>query len=117
MNVLILEDDPGRIRIFKRNLIGAAKVSCVETVEAAINELQTSNWDYLFLDHDLGGDVYVPSGPGTGYEVAEWLEQNPKRQPSNIIIHSLNSVGAQNIKRALPRATIAPGCWTSLEIK
>jgi len=115
MNILILEDDPARQRIFTRKLIGT-NVVIVETATAAIQNLTEHAWDYLFLDHDLGGMQMVASGPGTGYEVAQWLAANPKRQPPNIVIHSFNPAGAANMKRALPQAVVSPGCWNDISI-
>ena len=115
MNILILEDDRSRQQIFARNLIGTNPV-IVATASDAIQKLSEHDWDYLFLDHDLGGQQIVESGPGTGYEVAEWLAENPDCQPPHIIIHSFNPSGAENMKRALPNATVAPGCWTDISL-
>jgi CheY-like chemotaxis protein len=115
MDILILEDDHERQKIFRSNLIGTNAV-IVETAAGAIQELSSSNWDYLFLDHDLGGQQMVESGPGTGYEVAEWLAENPDKQPPNIIIHSFNPSGAENMQRVLPNAIKAPGCWSNISI-
>jgi CheY-like chemotaxis protein len=115
MNILVLEDDRARQQTFAQKLIGTNAV-IVETAAEAIQALSEGEWDYLFLDHDLGGQQMVESGPGTGYEVAEWLAEHPEHQPPNIIIHSFNPSGAENIHRALPNATVAPGCWTSISI-
>jgi len=115
MNILILEDDHERHEAFLRNLIGA-NVVIVETATDAIQELSKSVWDYLFLDHDLGGQQMVESGPGTGYKVALWLEQNPDRQPENIIIHSYNPYGSTMMKKALPKAKLRPGCWDHISM-
>ena len=116
VDILVLEDDHSRVAVFQKNLIGTNTVF-VETVEDAIANLESNAWDYLFLDHDLGGEQMVESGEGTGYAVAEWLVENPDRKPVNIVIHSYNPVGAQNIKKALPEAVVAPGCWSSLRIR
>lgn len=115
MNILILEDDPARMHVFTRNLIGTNTV-IVDNVPDAISELSSRNWDYLFLDHDLGGQQMVESGDDTGYAVAAWLEEHLDKKPPNIVIHSLNPAGAQNMKNALPEAVLAPGCWASLRI-
>jgi len=115
MNILILEDDHARQVTFMRNLIGTNTV-IVETAQDAIQKLSESAWDYLFLDHDLGGLQMVASGPGTGYEVAVWLEEHPDRQPQNIIIHSFNPDGAQKMHQALPNSVLAPGCWHSISL-
>lgn len=115
MDILILEDDPARMRVFTQNLIGTNTV-IVDTVPDALAQLSARHWDYLFLDHDLGGQQMVDSGDDTGYAVAVWLEEHSEHKPDNIIIHSLNPTGAQNIKKALPEAILAPGCWSSIRI-
>jgi CheY-like chemotaxis protein len=116
MYILVLDDDIKRLKQFKENLIGHV-VECVMTAPETIQKLQERTWQILFLDHDLGDKVMVPSGPGTGYEVAEWLERNPDRQPEMIFVHSFNTVGAANIKRALPKAIIAPGAWAQIKME
>lgn len=112
MKILILEDDPSRTELFKRHLIGH-DVYVVITATEAIRLLETEAWDALFLDHDLGGRAYVPSGPGTGYEVACWLEPRLDRRPPRILTHSFNDPGRKMICAALPEAVECPGCWVS----
>lgn len=71
MRILILDDSDSRLRTFREKLQGAA-VTCTKYAKECINLLNCDDiWDYVFLDHDLDGKIYVPSGPGTGYEVAE----------------------------------------------
>lgn len=110
LNILVLEDDADRAKKFRRKFIGHA-VDVVDTVEAAISRLQKKNVDALFLDHDLGGKVFVPSGPGTGYAVACWLEENPEFIPSAVYLHSLNPSGRRMMRLALPMAEEAPFAW------
>lgn len=114
MRILVLDDDLNRLKQFGKNLIGHL-VDMVTTAPETINLLKEKNYDILFLDHDLGGKAFVPSGPGTGYEVACWLSENPSRKPEKIYIHSFNPSGAKNMKLALPEAIIAPGVWTQLK--
>jgi CheY-like chemotaxis protein len=113
MNILILEDDPTKTRMpkFKRNLIGHI-VYHAKTPREAISFLRSNQIDVLFLDHDLSGTGEPePSGPGTGYEVAVWLERHPEFKPQQIILHSLNPTGRARMKQALPEAQEAPGAW------
>lgn len=115
MKTLILEDDPERHSAF---LEMDPEAVIVETVKGAIRYLETETWDRLFLDHDLGGAQMVASGPGTGYEVAVWLEEHPDRQPKWIYLHSLNPAGRARMKQALPKAQERPWVWdTRREIK
>lgn len=113
MRILVLDDSSERLKIFRQNFTGHI-VDCVKTAREAIQKLSTEEWDGIFLDHDLGDKVMVASGPGTGYEVAEWLSANPDKQPKMIFIHSFNTVGAKRMKSVLANAVVAPGIWTKL---
>ena len=92
------------------NFIGHL-ITCVTTVKEVIDHLQKDTWDCVFLDHDLDGKTYVPSGPGTGYEVAMWLHEHPNNKPRTIIVHTLNERCWIFMKAALPEAIIRPGAW------
>ena len=115
MNILILEDDKSRQDKFMQNTVGHIRLivntarDCIESLEEAVARLNSI--DILFLDHDLGGHIMQASGPGTGYEVAEWLSQHPDRKPKHIIIHSFCIHGAQNMLQVLPEGGYEPGVW------
>jgi CheY-like chemotaxis protein len=115
MKILILDDDNIRHIFFKKKFIGH-DVESVYTAEAAIEALQRERYDAVFLDHDLGGHMFVDSygQEATGYTVAKWLSENPDRKPEQIIIHSFNNVGAKNMHNILPGSIIAPGCWVEM---
>jgi CheY-like chemotaxis protein len=108
--ILVLEDDPQRIRKFRENFVGNYTL-IVTTAAEAIVSLKTQEWDWLFLDHDLGGKTMVESGPGTGYEVACFLEEHPDRKPPHIAVHSFNPTGTDRIMAALPDAVRFPSAW------
>jgi len=109
MRILILEDNAERNKVFLRKLVGNESVVITENTKEAIKYLSEDDWDYLFLDHDLAGEEKVSSGEGTGYEVAEWLSNNPDRMPKvGVILHSMNIVGRRNMKRVLPNAIEKP---------
>ena len=116
MRLLILDDDQIRHNHFKK-LYSEENITHVYTAEETINTLKSEEpFDYIFLDHDLGGQQMVESGKGTGYEVAQWIADNPECLPNNqIVIHSLNPWGRENMKHALYKVTRditdAPGCW------
>ena len=65
-----------------------------------------------FLDHDLNGEIYVPSGPDTGYEVAEWLSKNPNKKPKKIIIHTCNEKAAPLMLKLLPGSIWLSGLFS-----
>jgi len=113
MKILILEDDKERIKQFKWWAYQNHQLTIVSTVGDTISELEENEFDLLCLDHDLGQEVYVESTgkEETGYLVALWLAENPERKPEHIIIHSLNTVGRENMKAVLPEATVYPFVW------
>jgi CheY-like chemotaxis protein len=119
MKILVLEDNEERIKIFRERMEqeGVSLTIC-DTVEACIPALENTMYDWLFLDHDLGGNVYVPSDgeEKTGWHVAKWLSENPDRMPETIVVHSLNPDGRKNIISLLPQAQDIPFAWKLVTI-
>jgi CheY-like chemotaxis protein len=111
MRILVLDDSETRLKAFRQKLIGTEVVT-VMTASEAIEQLDRSVYDAVCLDHDLGDQHMVPSGKDTGYEVAQWLQMHPEKQPAIIAVHSFNTVGAQNIMSLLPHARRVPGLWS-----
>jgi CheY-like chemotaxis protein len=109
--ILVLEDNQSRIKSFRLNFLVGNNLKVVETSREAIAALSSEVWDWLFLDHDLGGQAFVESGPGTGYEVACFLEEHPDRKPAHIVIHSMNPAGGDKIQAALPEAKRFINAW------
>jgi len=113
MKILILEDNKERCALFKQNFLGY-QLTITSSVDEAIRLLKNNNYDSLFLDHDLGEKAFVDSfgSEPTGYDVAKWLSENPERCPEQVLVHSLNAVGVNNIIAVLPRAKAAPFLWS-----
>ena len=105
LKILVVEDDPNRIERFKKEL-RVHKVRFATSSDQAIEILENENFDLICLDHDLGGGAYEPSDENSGYGVAKHMEAN--KIPGEVIIHSLNPVGAANINSALPHAVRIP---------
>lgn len=103
MKILILDDLKSRHLAFRRKFIGH-ELKHVYTAKECIRRLHLFHFDAVFLDHDLGEVEMEASGPGTGFEVAEWLSENPKHAPDIIMLHTLNTPGAQNMRRVLAKA-------------
>jgi len=104
LKILILEDDINRIRTFAAKLSpDRFDVVFVTTARGATDHLEALDFDVVFLDHDLGGDVYVdPSNENTGSGVVRWILQNMESvgQPT-FVIHSLNTPAAEAMERDL----------------
>jgi CheY-like chemotaxis protein len=100
MKILIVEDDNERIKWF-RSEFSWADLHIYEDAQPAIEKLEKdSEWDVIFLDHDLGWRVFVASSDSnTGYQVAKKIAELGIKAP--VIIHSQNIIGADNIKDAL----------------
>jgi len=114
MRILILDDELARHYEFKKRLIGHL-LTHVSTAAEAITALKEIDFEWAFLDHDLGGRTMVASGAGTGWEVAKWIADNPDRKPKNVVIHSFNGPGRKNMMAALPDAVECPGAWTMIK--
>jgi CheY-like chemotaxis protein len=113
MRILLLDDDMYRHKAYRQRLIGSI-LTGVETSKECIKVLEESEtFDVILLDHDLGGRVYVPSGPDTGYEVAEWLRDHPEKMPQLVILHTGNERGARCMMSVLPKALYIPCLYAS----
>lgn len=130
INILVLEDDENRIIQFKERffslfngknkdlIIGV--VEYARTAKEAIEFLkETIHYDIIFLDHDLGGRVFVSSDDeNTGSEVVRYLVENANQYANTrFIIHSFNPIGAKsmlnNIKENITDNVIhVPAVWT-----
>ena len=108
MKVLFLDDNLLRHTQFAKAFGGDSnEIFYVETASEAIEVLREIQFDSIFLDHDLGGEYFVPSGDDTGYEVAEWIAENLDYKPI-IVIHSMNPVGAVKMKDKLSGCGLNP---------
>ena len=92
MNILFLDDDPKRVSRFIK-FIPTAKIR--NTASQIISLIQsTEQTDLLFLDHDLGGEIYVdPRRKDCGMEVVRFLIKNKDEfvpKISKIIVHTHN---------------------------
>lgn len=115
IRILILDDSQERLDQFSKRLVGNMVIMC-KTARSCINHLkQAGPFEYLFLDHDLGGLAHVDSRrEDTGAGVARFLYANPQLKPSKIYVHSFNEPGRKYIKSLLPEAIEAPGVWLQI---
>ena len=108
--IFILEDNEDRIKFFKWYFKNPEyEVFYTKEVDEA-KALFTINqpFDIILLDHDLGDEVYVDSNElNTGYQFAKFIVEKDLSK-SFIIIHSLNIVGAENMKAVLKTAILIP---------
>lgn len=116
---LVLEDDPERIKSFKERFSEINQdhpniADFVETAKNCIDKLQENEYDIVFLDHDLGGEVFVSiSNENTGSAVARWIKENGEKIPvkTSFIIHSFNPTGAENMEKLITGSVRIPSVW------
>lgn len=104
MNVLILEDDEARIKLFRQFFIGHS-LDITKNPDEANQWISEKEYNLISLDHDLNERDYVTDtgySTLTGYGTALFLSENPDLSSNaKIIIHSLNPVGANRMQRVL----------------
>lgn len=108
MKILVLEDSEKRIKWF-REKFGNEELFIATNVEIAKRNFEWFQpFDMIFLDHDLDGRVYVESNEkNTGYQFAKYLAEKGV-DSERVILHTMNQVGAGNMKSALPNSIYIP---------
>lgn len=105
MKILVLEDDPERMKIFHATLGDRHEIKHAETAQECIALLKTYDADILFLDHDLGGETFVDAkNVNTGSEVVRYLTSNACRWAGPIVVHSCNVREAEVMEHNLRMA-------------
>lgn len=108
MNILFLDDNTERLASAERfiskvmSVPKESEIGLTTTANDTIDAIQTYVPQILFLDHDLGGEVYVDSGrEDCGMEVVRWLVGNFQENIKVIIVHSWNTVAGEEMVKKL----------------
>ena len=98
MKILFLDDDENRIEAFKKKTSPGWDITITKTAKETIDVLKNNNsWNYVFLDHDLGGQVFVDSDrEDCGMEVVRWITRN-RPEIELIIVHSWNEPASKRM--------------------
>lgn len=114
MKILVLEDNSIRIEIFEETLPQMHKNSEIfyaKSVDDAKELFRTEGkFDVYYLDHDLGGleNVNVEEYE-TGSTFAQFLVDNRiTGLDEDIIIHSWNIIGAENMENIFKKSEKMP---------
>jgi len=99
LKVLIVEDTPERQKILI-NLFRHHAWVLVHTARRAMILLEHFDFDLLSLDYDL-------AGPEKGSEIAAHIV-HLRKENIQVLIHSMNFTGAQQIIQILPHAVWVP---------
>jgi CheY-like chemotaxis protein len=93
MKIFILEDNERRITSFKRKFKNVSLFIAKNYKEAKSILSKNKSFDLISLDHDIMEEK-------TGLDVSRLIKKN-KIKAKNIIIHSQNVVGAENMRAEL----------------
>jgi len=89
MKILFLDDSTVRATKFRSM---APNAEIVSTATECIEKLRSDTWDWVFLDHDLGGETFVDSNhEDCGMEVVRNIVEEKLSYHPIIIVHSLNA--------------------------
>lgn len=120
LKILVLDDDAGRHRAFAQRYEGHSVYHAWTYSEFATTFVSGCPWDIVHLDHDLGDMVPRPDtwvdGWGnqrlrTGRDAAAVITAvSDDRLPRQVIVHSVNPVGARGIVDDLRRRGV-PTTW------
>jgi CheY-like chemotaxis protein len=122
IKILVLDDDLNRLKIFRERLEkqGVLNANYVETADEAIEYLMINpDYDYIFLDHDLGGTQMVWSETNCGMNVVDYMIANGyPNMKVNVGVHSYNGPRGQEMTARLKDAgyivQYIPGVWLNL---
>lgn len=106
MNILLLEDNPRRIKIFKAGLKNHKLTICGHA-KSAKKALKTQSFDIIFLDHDLRGKPEDPDSDNCGSEVARFIVDRDIAC-EHIILHTENDRGRAVMEDLLPHSQTIP---------
>ena len=99
--VFVLEDNGERIKFFNKMFQNYDYVLC-ETAKEAKKVLYDNEFNVIFLDHDLGGRIFVDSNEEeTGMTVVKYIIEKELQTNALFFIHSQNPVGAANMLHRL----------------
>lgn len=98
MEILFLDDDPYRQAFFRSKVPYA---TIVDNANDCIEQLKKQRWDEVFLDHDLGGEIYQdPNEKNSGSEVVRFIVDNGPII-GKIVVHSMNQPARNKMARDL----------------
>lgn len=106
MRILFLDDDGERYKTILRARGYNTQIDWVETAQACIDALESgTEYHQIWLDHDLGGEQYVSeTNKNTGSEIVRHILREELPIKCDIIVHSMNTVAAQNMVAQLQKA-------------
>jgi hypothetical protein len=93
-----IRDEPGYTggyenRVILLEALKGHDLTIALTVEEAKAKWGDGRWDFVCLDHDLGGYPERTNHPNTGTAFLKWLLKEPLPLPLVVFLHSVNPPG------------------------
>jgi CheY-like chemotaxis protein len=108
MSVLLVEDNPARIKLFQQGFIGTS-MAVLTQADLAISWLKDHTPKLILLDYDLHEHGTPIKLSGSGGDVVKYMARYAKRfERSLVVIHSLNRIGAGKMSKHLKNHNLTP---------
>lgn len=104
--VLFLDDDKKRVNVFEE-VFHCVEVFWADDIDKAVWFIQNQDFDMIWIDYDLGLSLQTKMS-NNGFAFALYLKQKYKHSGHNTIIHTVSSIGSQQIKSLLPKSLVVP---------
>lgn len=100
-SILVLEDDPYRIEIF-REMFAPLTIYATDFVPDFILRAERGSWRMILLDHDLDVDGEAPTGADAARQLGDASSEAFQACCyAPVVVHSINLHGAGDIVKAL----------------
>lgn len=93
MKILVLEDNPNRVEMFK-SIYGTEELTLCRTYSEFKEAIYTTRYDKVYLDHDLGID-------GTGMDAVHLITNQNLQRQADFVVHSMNYPAAERMVEEL----------------
>lgn len=119
VRVLVLDDEDYRANAYRKRFeesdVESFNFIHVKHAAECIKQLENTQFDFVFLDHDLDGRTYVPvHEPNTGSEVARWIKANniTEKYPEQMfVLHSFNDDARNHMAELIGKCFNLSGAW------
>lgn len=107
--VLFVDDSPYRwdyfCQLFKTRNTSGVEFAWAKNYDQAVEQLESGDWDVVFLDHDLEdpGDWDPQAGWRDGTAVVDWIREHTPHI-GFVVCHSMNPVGRNRMVTGLERS-------------
>lgn len=106
MRIFVLEDNKERCKWFREQLQAkSTELVITHTAKEGKEILSKTEFDRLYLDHDLGGRTFISfTDKETGSEIVRYIIEKGIQKEAIIFVHSLNPASYDSMVVPLNKA-------------